>query len=187
MKSEEGYYIKINGDQKGPYTLAHIRHLYSAGFIDPETEYWHEQLEQWQQIGPLCEALKAKPEKPARWPKAILWLVLAGLLSVLAYICVPVLIMGWKEANQGGSTPRAAYWRARFFVREQTKPQPTLLRFAPYSKDAVRLQENRATVVLRTARGTVPQQSWSVTLIYDPLVERWNGQSFENLAGTTAD
>lgn len=42
------YYIAVNGQTQGPYTLDQLRQLASAGMIDPQTYVWTEGMVNWQ-------------------------------------------------------------------------------------------------------------------------------------------
>ena len=48
VNSPEVFYLHINGEQRGPYTVQHIDHLLNSGLIAEETLFWREGLEQWQ-------------------------------------------------------------------------------------------------------------------------------------------
>ena len=53
MLSPEVFYLHIQGEQRGPYTIPQIDHLLNSGLIAEETLYWREGLDQWQPVTSL--------------------------------------------------------------------------------------------------------------------------------------
>lgn len=176
MNTEQGYYLRIKGEQKGPYTLAHVRHLFSAGFIDAATPFWHEAFDEWQEVALLTKLLELRKPRFA-WVKPLVWLVAIGVLAVLGYICFPVLKIAINETWQTECTAEAAYWKARQHLREETKPHKGLLNFAPFAEDAVSLTGNKAVVQLNTLEE--PSRVWKVTLVYEVSRREWKPASLE--------
>lgn len=177
MNSPEVYYLHISGEQRGPYTIRHVDHLLNSGLIARETLYWREGLEQWQPVTQLV----AVREEPNRWKK-LLWF--AGALLVLAVpvsIFGPVVLEGWREANQHEFTANAAYWRARDIVRNQALPAGALVQFGKFPEASVTLQPpDVAQVTLAgviTERGGKPQAAtWRVRMRFDPQGKDWTGE-----------
>ena len=117
MAFSEEYYVHLNGQQKGPYTLAQLMGLYAKGFIPEETLYWMDGFDQWQPVADLCgPSLRVWRKKSNKKKISIsIGLVLAaGLLAFFG----PLVRDGWRETNQRRFTAEAAYWKARGFVRE---------------------------------------------------------------------
>lgn len=176
----EGYHLLINGEQKGPYALSHLLHLFSAGFITRETLYWHEGFEEWQQVGVLCDAFNRKQAR-LRWIKPLAWLVILAGLAAVVQVCIPILTIAWKEAYQNQYTTEAAYWRARQCVRERTRVQGELLKFVPFSPTTVQLKGNEAIVQLSTTPGSTPAGAWKVVMVFTPSTGNWKARAVDVL------
>jgi hypothetical protein len=176
MNSPEVYYLHISGAQRGPYTIRHIDHLLNSGLIAQETLYWREGLEQWQPVTELV-AVRVKPNP---WRK-IAWIL--GVLLVLAVpaaIFGPVVLDGWREANQHEFTAEAAYWRARDVVRNQAVPAGALVEFDDFPEVRVEMREPHAAQVhlkgVLTERGMQPRQTaWNVQMRFDLHGKEWTG------------
>jgi hypothetical protein len=176
MNSPEVYYLHISGAQRGPYTIRHIDHLLNSGLIAQETLYWREGLEQWQPVTQLV-AVRVKPNP---WRKFAWILGILLVLAVPARIFGPVVIDGWREANQHAFTAHAAYWRARDVVRNQALPDGALVEFGAFPEASVELREPDAALVRVkgrvTERGGQPRQAaWSVGMRFDPQGKEWTG------------
>lgn len=183
MNSPEVFYLHISGTQRGPYTMPQIDHLLNSGLIAQETMYWREGLEQW---APVTELVVVRQE-PNRWKKP-LWII--GILLVLAIparIFAPVVVTGWREANQHVYTERAAYWRARDITRNQAVPKGTLVDFGRFSRAKVDLlPPDRAHVILRgeltPSRGASREATWEVLMQFDPQSRDWAGVGVAEVA-----
>ena len=75
----EVFFIYHNGEQRGPYTAAQVNHLHRCAFIDDDTLYWREGLEQWQPVGQIV--LRRK-----RRNRMLFWFILLGAIVVIADI-----------------------------------------------------------------------------------------------------
>ena len=42
MNVSESYYLKVNDQMRGPYTIPQLRHMYLKGLVAPETPYWQD-------------------------------------------------------------------------------------------------------------------------------------------------
>lgn len=183
MNSPEVYYLHLSGEQRGPYTFRHIDHLLNSGLIAQETLYWREGLEQWEPVTNLVAVRK----EPNPWKKPA-WVL--GILLVLALptrIFGPVVIEGWREANQHTFTERAAYWRARDVVRNQALPAGALVQFGDYSEADVELAPpTAARVVLRgeitERRGQTRPALWNVNMQFDLKGKEWSGDPAPEVA-----
>jgi hypothetical protein len=176
MKSEEVFYLHVDGTQRGPYSIRHIDHLLNSGLITQDALFLREGMEQWL---PVTELVNIR--KPAnRWR----WLFYAGPLLVVLLLLLaffgPTVRDGWREIFQHDFTAKAAYWRARDIVRTGAVPQGYLVSFAPFSAAEVRLRMGEETVVL--LRGTLSGQKteprgqvWKVRLWFDPERREWSG------------
>src|SRR5580700_2531636 len=107
MISPEIFYLHIDGEQRGPYTVPQIDHLLNSGLIEVETLFWREGLEQWQPVTNLV-ALR-KPVR--RWLKPAFAAGFLLILLLLGRVFWPIVRVGWQEANQRDYTAAAAYWR----------------------------------------------------------------------------
>src|SRR5438128_1331376 len=105
----EVFFIYHNGEQRGPYTAAQVNHLHRCGFIDEETLYWREGLEQWQPVSQIV--LRRR-----RRNRMLFWSILLGVLVALALFLMlfgPVTAERWREMTSGELTPESAWWHAR--------------------------------------------------------------------------
>lgn len=177
MNSPESFYLHLAGNQQGPYTIPQIDHLLHSGLIGEETLYWCEGLDQWQPVTSLVPLRK----KPKRWVKPLIALVVALILAVPVRIFAPVLVVGWKEANQDAFTAAGAYWRARDVVRTELRSHGFLVEFAPFEEAHVEMQPPaEATVRLRGARidraGASEPVGWEVRMKFAAADREWSGQ-----------
>ena len=176
MISPEIFYLHIDGEQRGPYTVPQIDHLLNSGLIAEETLYWREGLEQWQPVTSLVKLRR----RGRPWGKIV---VVAGVILILAFIAEffgSVAILGWREANQHEYTARAAYWRARGIVRSAALPPGTVVEFRDFADTKVELQApHEATVQVQgevtEQPGQERQRTWNVRMEYEPNVREWNG------------
>ena len=178
----EIFYLHIQGEQRGPYTVPQIDHLLNSGLIAAETLYWREGLEQWQ---PVTE-LVALRKRGNPWIKPGIAAGAGLIFLVVLRIFGPIALMGWHEANQHEFTAQAAYWRARETVRNYKLPPGSLVEFAPFEKATVRLSPSElADVVLRgevsKAEGGMQPASWRVTMKYDAETREWTGEEIETM------
>ena len=185
MNSPEVYYLHISGAQRGPYTIRHIDHLLNSGLIAQETLYWREGLEQWQPVTQLV----AVREKPNRWKKPAWILGILLVLALPARIFGPVVLEGWREANQHTFTAQAAYWRARDVVRNQALPDGALVEFGAFPEASVELRPPDAAQVLLKGRltergGQRRSAAWNVTMRFDPQGKEWAGGPASEAATT---
>ena len=168
----EVFYIHHQGEQRGPYTMKQVNHLYRASFIDDDTLYWREGMEQW---NPVTEIV----QKRRRKNRLMFWgvvLTVVVALGLLVWLFGEVTMSAWREMTSGDYTEESAWWRARGLVRSQFKHAGNV-EFDPFSPDAVSLHEpQEATVELSgTFRGggAPERRGWRVRLRYDPLKGDW--------------
>ena len=169
----EVFFIYHNGEQRGPYTAAQVNHLHRCGFIDEETLYWREGLEQWQPVGQIVLRRKRKR-------RMLFWSILLGVLAALALFLMlfgPVTADAWRELTSGDFTQESAWWRARGLVREQLS-KGTHIRFDPFASAQVSLQgRDGAAVVLggtlTNSSGATEHGAWRVLLRYDESHGAW--------------
>jgi hypothetical protein len=169
----EVFFIYHNGEQRGPYTAAQVNHLHRCGFIDEETLYWREGLEQWQPVGQIVLRRKRKH-------RVLFWSILLGVLVALGLFLLlfgPVTADAWREMTSGDFTQESAWWRARGLVREQL-PRGTQVRFDPFAAAEVTLQgKDGAAVVLggelRNSSSKGEHVAWRVLLRYDDNLDKW--------------
>ena len=185
MTSPEIFYLHIQGEQRGPYTVAQVDHLVNSGLIAKETLFWRDGMEQWQPVTDLVALRKrANP-----WLKPAIAVGVALFLLALIRVFGPVALMGWHEANQHQYTALAAYWRARETVRYRMLPAGALVEFAPFEQSAVQLSPPAfADVVLHAEisknDGGTRQESWRVSMKYDEQAREWSGGPVEVLPAT---
>jgi hypothetical protein len=178
MDTGEEYYIHLHGEQKGPFTLSQIKHMYDRNFIPEEALYWNDGMEQWRHVSDLCGPPKWLAKK-GRWLKPATAVAVFAILAVLAILFLPVTIDAWKEANQRDFTREAAYWKARDYVRRGLRDSVEYVKFDRFEEaDARLVGRTGATVELsgETVTGkSVTVRSWSVTLHYVPKTREWIG------------
>ena len=174
--SQEVFYLHINGEQRGPYTVRHIDHLLNSGLITEDALFWREGLEQWQPVTDLVA--RRQPKK--QWRRtALVGGIAAILILVLLRLFLPITLDGWREINQREFTERAAYWRARGVVRNQCVPEGGVVSFSKYPAAKVELREaNQARVILpgelTLARSPTRTAAWQVDLRFDRERSEWS-------------
>lgn len=176
MAFSEEYYLRVHGEQKGPYTLPEIQQLYEKGFVPDETLYWRDGMEQWQFVTDFCgkprQALQQMERK--RW---LPWLAVVLILLGIAAYFFPMVREGWKEAYERDFTAEAAYWKARGFVRNRAQLSRNIVDFDPFEAAQVTLGETEGTVTLRghafdQAGQGIPAR-WQVKLSYLRNAKEW--------------
>jgi len=176
MISPEIFYLHIQGEQRGPYSIPQIDHLLNSGLIAEETLYWREGLEQWQPVTSLV-ALRRKGNP---WGRRLLAFSVLLLVGVVVYFFGSIAVVGWRETDQHEFTERAAYWRARGIVRTSALAPGALVQFRDLSDGQVALRPpDAATVTLQgevsLAEGEHRAVAWRVPMTFDPGAREWNG------------
>lgn len=167
----EVFHIYHRGEQRGPYTMKQVNHLYRSGFLDDDAMYWREGLEQWH---PITEIV-ARRKKKKRLKVWLALLIVVGALSVFVWLFGHPTLNAWRELTSGEYTEQSAWWRARGLVREGIEEH---VDFEPFSNAVVKLHgEHEATVTLagylRESNGTSERRAWRVRMHYDPLRSEW--------------
>ena len=176
MTSPEVFYLHIQGEQRGPYTIGHIDHLLNSGLIAEETLFWREGLEEWQPVTNLV----ARRHPKNRWRAIAIAGGVAFALAVLLRFFGPITVDGWRETNQHEFTTKAAYWRARDVVRNQALPRGGLVAFQGEEAAQSTLVGDAGAKVLVLGKitevsGQVRPAAWSVELRYDREIAEWVG------------
>ncbi len=176
MISPEVFYVHVQGEQRGPYTIPQIDHMLNSGLIERETLYWREGMEQWQ---PVTELVLVR-EVPNPWIKPGIAAAALLVLAVLVRIFGPITLEGWRETNQHAYTAPAAYWRARDVVRNTALPKGSVVLFGDLERAQVALQPpDRAVVTVRGevtgANGQTNDQGWRVPMKFDAKAREWTG------------
>ena len=169
----EVFYIYHRGEQRGPYTMKQVNHLYRSSFIDDDTLYWREGMEQWQPVTEIVQRRK-------RRKRLALWGVLAGILALIGLLIWgfgDVTVSAWREMTSGEYTQESAWWRARGLVRAQLADGEHV-EFEPLDSAVVKLHGNHeATIVLSGYIDGNDQENvrraWRVRMRYDPLRAEW--------------
>jgi len=181
MNSHEAFYVHVQGEQKGPYTLRHLDHLLNSGLIPVETLYWTEGMEQWL---PVTELIPFR-HKPRNWKRLI---ILGAILLVFgAFLAFfgPTIADGWRETTQREYTPLGAYWSARGAVRNGGLPDGVAVQFSPFKDAKVTLVEpSNATVIVHgdiIQDGGAKPATWSVNLSFNALRSEWSSSDVKVL------
>jgi hypothetical protein len=177
MISPEVFYLHIQGEQRGPYTIPQIDHLLNCGLIGEETLYWREGLDQWHPVTDLVVVRHV----PNPWIKPGIAAGVLVVLLILARMFGPITLEGWRETNQHEYTAEAAYWRARDLIRNTALPKGSVVAFDPLVLENVALKPGgRAVVKIYgevTARsGQTHREGWQVTLKFDERGHEWSGE-----------
>ena len=183
MISPEVFYVHVQGEQRGPYTIPQIDHMINSGLIAIETLYWREGMEQWQPVTELVVVRQvANP-----WIKPAIALGVLLVLAVLVRMFGPITLEGWRETNQHAYTEAAAYWRAREVVRSGALPKGSVVTFGALASAQVELQPpGGAQVTVRTevleSNGQTRRQAWRVPMKYDVKRRDWTGGPAQEVA-----
>lgn len=171
----EVFFLNLQGEQRGPYTLQQVNHLEKCGLIKEDTTYWREGMEGPR---PVAEILH-----PRRFKNRVaLWSVCGALVLIAAIFTLlfgRVTLEAWNELTKSEFTAEAAWWRARGLVRQQLA-KGEHIQFDALNLAAVTLHKEGATVAvagtLTKVGGQKEHATWEVQLYYDPVQEDWKAQ-----------
>lgn len=169
----EVFYIYHRSEQRGPYTMKQVNHLYRSGFLDDDSLYWREGMEQWQPVTEIVQR-RRKKKRWAMW--GVIMAVLAAIgLFVWAFGNVTLSV--WREMTSGEYTEQSAWWRARGLVRGQLGSDEHV-DFEPFGNAVVKLHDkHEATVILagylQEHSGPATRRAWQVRMQFDPLRAEW--------------
>ncbi|MEA3187806.1 MAG: domain 2 [Chthoniobacter sp.] len=176
MSFSEEYYLRVSGEQKGPYTIVEIQQLFLKGFIAEETLYWGEGMDHWQFVTDFCgdSQKKLRKVRPARWSLRVVIGAIAATALIYLY---PIVHAGWKEAYEKEFNAEAAYWKARGLVRDRLKPQKVTVSFDSFDSSAAAAANSSGHVTLRgtvfTESGRSYQAGWQVELFFRDATKEW--------------
>ena len=170
----EVFHIYHQGEQRGPYTVRQISHWHRCGFIDDETLYWREGMEQWQSISDIVFIKR-------RRNRIVLWGTICAVVAVFgffAWLFGPVTAEAWRELTSGEYTEQSAWWRARGLLREHGAGGE-ILNFDPFQSARIALAPpNVATVelsgILRLPDGRTEHAAWRIRLRYNEGRQFWS-------------
>ncbi len=170
---EEVFYIYQLGEQRGPYTARQVNHLHKCGYINEDTMYWREGMEQWQPIAEIIE-LRAQQKRMMKWGVVA---AVAGLLALLVWLFGPVTMSAWRELTSGEYTEASAWWRARGMVRGQLGTGESVT-FDAFREARVILEPPASATVLLGGNviatdGHDEHASWRVLLTFDAAHGEW--------------
>ena len=183
MISPEVFYVHVQGEQRGPYTIPQLDHMLNSGLIELHTLYWREGMEQWEPVTELVVVRKlANP-----WIKPGITLVVVLVVGALVRIFGPITIEGWRETNQHAYTPPAAYWRARDVVRNGVLEKGSVVTFDALATAQVALQPPDAALVTVRAEVTATnnqtrRRAWRVPMKFDARAREWTGGPAQEVA-----
>ncbi|MCE9611887.1 MAG: DUF4339 domain-containing protein [Chthoniobacter sp.] len=183
MISPEVFYVHVQGEQRGPYTIPQIDHMLNSGLIERDTLYWREGMEQWQPVTELVVVRELKNP----WIKPGIAAAVVVVLAILVRMFGPITMDGWRETNQHEFTEAGAYWRARDTVRNGTLPKGSVVLFGDLAKARVNLHPPNAAVVtvrgeVTTAGGQTNRRAWRVPMTFDAKAREWSGGPAEEVA-----
>ena len=176
MISPEVFYVHVQGEQRGPYTIPQIDHMLNSGLIALETLYWREGMEQWQPVTELVVVRHiANP-----WIKPGIAFVVLLVGAVLVRMFGPITLEGWRETNQHAYTAPAAYWRARDVIRNAALPKGSVVTFGAFPTAQVALvPPGGALVIVRgevlESNGRSRSRAWRVPMKFDAKARDWTG------------
>jgi hypothetical protein len=179
MPSPEVFYLHIQGEQRGPYTIPQVDHLLNSGLIAEETLYWREGLDQWQPVTTLVKLRRKKNP----WGKRFLILGIVAIVAVVLQFFLSIAWVGWREKNQHEYTKAGAYWRARDTVRYGgVLPEGAIVQFHGLSKAQVELEPPQSAVVILHGEvtlhsGEMHTVTWNVPMKFDLQNGEWTGGS----------
>ncbi|MGA3169820.1 MAG: DUF4339 domain-containing protein [Chthoniobacteraceae bacterium] len=176
MAFSEEYFIRVEGEQRGPYTFPQLKRLYDTNLIPEETLYWRDGMEQWEAVSDLCGKKRRSRLRHLKQLRVTGAVLAASVVLALAY-CAPVLEQGWRELNDHDQTAEGAYWRARGYVRAGFKTQDVSVAFEPFNAGNVTMTGTEATVILPgkvfAKDGSGKSQAWRVVMMYDGTRKEW--------------
>ena len=160
----EVFHIHHQGEQRGPYTSRQVNHLHKCGYIDDDTLYWREGMEQWQ---PITEIV----ERRQRRNRTIVWGIALGIvvaIALFAWIFGGVTAEGWRELTSSEFNEESAWWRARGLVRAQLAGGESVTFDTMENAQVTLHNHDAATVVLggKLVKART-HSSWRVRLRYD--------------------
>ena len=180
----EAFYLLIQGEQRGPYTIGQIDHLLNSGLIGEDATFWREGLEDWQPVTHLV-TLRNKPSG-RRWGVTVTLAVVLLAAARFGRLFGPTVMEGWRETAQYDFSERAAYWRARDIIRQRALPAGSVVNFAPQSRAEIRLRQSPQGANVRLGGEVIGEHgqnrtaSWDVALNYDPQLKEWSGVDAKN-------
>lgn len=182
MQQVEVYHIYHLGEQRGPYSVRQVNHLYRCGYICDDTLYWREGMEQWQPVTDIVER-RMQRKRLRRWGITV---GVAALLAVLVFLFGPVTRDAWKELTSGEYTAESAWWRARGVVRERLEEGDHVV-FEARSAAQIQLSDKNIAVVslggqVTDTNGKVAHGSWTIAMQFDAERRQWLPAPSENSA-----
>jgi hypothetical protein len=103
MSSHEVFYLHIQGEQRGPYTIRHIDQLLNSGLIAEDTLFWREGLEQWQPVTNLV----ARRQPQRRWKGVAVGAAIAVVLALLLHLFGPITLAdGGRRISMSSRPPQ---------------------------------------------------------------------------------
>ncbi len=166
----EVFHIHHQGEQRGPYTSRQVNHLHKCGYIDDDTLYWREGMEQWQ---PVTEIV----ERRHRRNRVIVWSIALGCAAAIAlfvWLFGGVTAEAWRELTAGEFNEESAWWRARGLVRAQLSGGESVTFDTMENAQITLHNHNAATVVLGGDLLKVHKHAfWRVRLRYDAERGLW--------------
>ena len=168
----EVFYLYHLGEQRGPYTSQQVNHLYRCEFIDDETLYWREGMDQW---APVTQIVLRRRRRRQWLGWTVTLAIVAGIALIVSFFG-PVTMNAWRELSSGEYTEEDAYWRSRFMVRKALGGSVSVT-FDSFEQSKVLLQPPAAASVvltgsIRDAAGT-RRESWRVRLIHVADQQEW--------------
>ncbi len=168
----EVFYLYHLGEQRGPYTARQVNHLHKCEFIDDDTLYWCEGMEQW---APVTHIVLRRRKRRRLLGWTVTFAILIAIGALVSFFG-PVTMNAWRELSSGAFTENDAYWRSRLMVRQAVGDSASIT-FDPIEQAKVLLQPPTGASVVLTGSVRGPngtnRAAWRVRLQYVAEQQQW--------------
>lgn len=88
------YYIMLNGQQSGPYTIEQIRSMWYSGAVHPTTSYCQRGMQSWQALATIQHLLVAPSNQAVQYVTVHHQMIVRPAKSRAAYILLGLFLGG---------------------------------------------------------------------------------------------
>ena len=101
---DDQYWITINDEQRGPYTIGQLRSMCNSGTITAETLYWQQGFENWYPLSYIIKLLEEQqsaappplavghvaPQQPQQQPQTsgCTWIIIIALGIFIGLVAI---------------------------------------------------------------------------------------------------